>query len=251
MDRPTDGVVYGQPPSKLPDVPDIEGMFEAADVPKGDGSSLPHSLEWYAGAKDRQKVRDAETEELVLAREELRNEWTDMAAGGMQQWITNVEDLANLMEPQDINALLARTMAERPADTNELDKLKGIVDGAEARRAELREANSGIIERLRIVEEQIRLKQQQDQAEDEARKERERIAREKKARSEEALRKAQALMYGEDPEGEGESNDEDGDGEDEPAADAEGDSGAVPALRQGLNRELPPLADPPLPPPLQ
>lgn len=277
MDRPTHGQIYGQAPSKVPDVPDVNGMFEAADVPLGDGTNLPHSLEWYAGAADRQKVRDAEVDELVVDRNDLRNEWCNMAREGMADWITKVEELANLQEPQDINSLLARTVAERPDDAGEIEKLKRIVTEAERQRAQLREANAGIIERLRVVEYEIHEKQNADQAEEEVRQEKERLAKEHRARSEEALRKAQELMYGHDPDNAEEDEEGDAGDDNEPGAEAGpgplppiqspgpprspdvlGGSGApgrgptppAPSARSGLGRELPPIADPPPPPAL-
>jgi hypothetical protein len=271
MDRPLDGFIYGQPPSKLPDVPDVVGMLEAADVPLGDGGNLPHTLEWYAGAKERQAARNLEMETLVVSRNDLRNSWCDMAVEAMNTWIGNVEDLANLQEPQDINSLLARTVASRPYDTEEITKLKAIVTGAEARRAELREANASIIERLRTLEEKIHEKKHQDEVEEEARAEKERLRKEHKARSEEALRKAQSMMEGENDEG---GDAEEAEDEDEPADTTEVSGGPLPPLPSptlpsqspgtpgrgtppGIGtpgrrtQELPPLTDPPLPPTLQ
>lgn len=251
MDRPTDGWIYGQKPSKLPDVPDVDGMLEAADVPKGDGETLPHTLEWYAGAKDRQKARDAETMQREVEREALRNEWADLAAMGIQDWMTKVEDLANLQEPQDINGLLARTFAERPNDTVEIEKLKGIVSTAEVQRSQLRDASAAVIERLKLLEQQISDKNVQDQADEEVRKEKERLHKEHKARSEAALRRAQAIMQGEEVEDIDEEADEDEDPDSPRPLTAEATAGLPPPMRSGINRELPPIADPPPPPQLQ
>jgi hypothetical protein len=246
MDRPTDGWIFGQAPSKLPTVPDIAGQFEAADIPKGDGDTLPHSLEWYAGAKDRQKARDEETAQREIDRENLRNEWAGLAMEGLEAWAIRVEDLANLQEPQDINGLLARTVAERPSDTVEIEKLKGIVSGAESQRAQLREASAAVIERLKELEAQITAKNQQDQAEEEVRKEKVRAHREHMAACEEALHKAQAMMQGDHAEDEEEEEGSEGEGQD--STTAEGNVGRP--LRSGLAAELPPLANPPAPPPL-
>lgn len=271
VDRMHDGVIYGQPPSKLPDVPDIAGMFEAADIPKTDGSARPHSLEWYADAPNRQKKRDEETALLIIDRNDFRNEWCAEAKESMMTWIDKVESLANLQEPQDINELLARTVHQRASDTEEIQKLKSIMANAEEQRARLREENANVIERLRILDEKISEKNAADQAEEEERQEKERLIREYKAKSEEALRKAQQMMYGEEEDGAEEGTLSEGDAEEEvgggplpplksPSPSPEKSLlfpdlspdplAATPSARSGKGRELPPLSSPPPPPAL-
>jgi hypothetical protein len=274
MDRPLDGYVYGQEAAKLPTVPDVPGMLEAADIPLGDDSGgLPHSLEWYAGAKDRQKARDAESEELIHVRDALRNEWSDMACSELFGWISKIEAVANEPEPQDINALLARTVAERPYDKIEIDLLRSNVMIAEEERAKLREANSIVLERMRKLDTQVREQQEKENEEERIIKEQKRAAAEKKQRMEEALRKAQLAMFGRDPdEDEGDNDEIDEEAEVEgsgplpplsgllPPQAIDGTIGTpgrglslppTPPSRTGLARELPPLANTPVPPQLE
>merc|ERR1719446_1136736 len=108
-------------------------MFEAADIPTAEPGSLPHTLEWYAQAPERQKKREEEMEQRANDRNDLRNEWCNMAMENVMTWIEKVESIANLQEPQDINELLARTVHERPGDTEEIDKLKAIMANADAK----------------------------------------------------------------------------------------------------------------------
>jgi len=273
MDRPLDGFVYGQAPAKMPDLPNVVGMLEAADVPLGDGGDLPHTLEWYAGAKDRQKARDEEAEQLTVVRDKLRNEWCNLACEELLGWISKVEAVANEPEPQDVNALLARTVSERPNDKVEIDLLRHIVTTEEEGKAKLREANRVVLERMHQLDVEVRERQVKEDEDERIIVEEKRIATAKKKKSEEALRKAQMAMFGRDVEEEEDENDE----EHEEEAQIEGSGPlpplggpmptqgvegtietpgrgglpATPSARTGLARELPPLANTPIPPTLE
>lgn len=275
MDRPLDGFVYGQAPSKLPDVPDVPGMLEVADVPLGDGGDLPHTLEWYAGAKDRQKARDEETEQLIVVRDRLRNEWCDLACAELLGWVSKIDAVAKEPEPQDINALLARTVAERPNDKKEIDLIRGIVTTAEEGRAKLREANRVVLERVHKLHGEVRERQAKEDEDERVIAEEKRIAAEKKRKTEEALRRAQMALFGRDAEEEEEEGAHD-DGLEETQIESSGplpplrgpmpaqgtDSNmetpgrelllpATPSARTGMARELPPLENTPVPPTLE
>merc|ERR1719393_235516 len=49
--------------------------MEASNIPLTD--ELPHSLEWYAGAKDREAARQKEIDGLLDEKNELRIEWAE------------------------------------------------------------------------------------------------------------------------------------------------------------------------------
>jgi len=259
MDRWTDGQVYGQDPKhqKLPDVPDIESMMEVADVPLGDGPDvLPYSLEWYAGAKDRQLARDAEKEKLVVDRSQLRKTWSDLATTELSRWIDTIEEAAGSRENQEINILLARTVNERPYDTKEINLLKTAVDKAEQKRKVLREETKVILSTLRRVEDCVVAKEAHDAAEEQARLEKEKAEFERKAKAKAAVKKAQQMMYGG---GDDDSDEEPASPGGEPEAEAPTSGGQLPPLnlpsgspgqKTGMAAQLPPLDDPPVPPQL-
>merc|ERR1712232_1458111 len=110
-----EGFVYGQAPKSPSRVPDVDAMFQAAEIPVSDG--LPFTAEWYRGAKDRQIARDAQKKQFEIRKDQLRSQWASMVTTGLATWSRKVDAVAQ--EPQVIGGLgelLARCAHERPSD---------------------------------------------------------------------------------------------------------------------------------------
>merc|ERR1719487_939969 len=95
--------------------------MEASNIPLTD--ELPHSLEWYAGAKDRQAARDKEIDELLFTKNDLRVEWAETISASLQEASEKVAGIQAEKEPLDLASTLARALHERPRDKAECDRL--------------------------------------------------------------------------------------------------------------------------------
>jgi len=281
-----EGWVYGQK-LKDPEAPsDLEGMMEAAGVPDSlTNGTLPFSPEWYAGAKERQRLRDIEKEKLLFDKADARHEWAELMWTDLSTWGERLHFIVNQPEPlADLQALLARTRHERPDDVDRFKQLQVIATEAETRQWRVRKDLGSSSEALNELEAKIREKEAKEHAEELDRIEKKRIADKRKRKAERALRRNEALLRGEDPpplveDSEAENAEGDEDGADLPVSpasampspdfalkggsrpatglsvrsfDASPDhsvSPSPPLQRGGPGRELPPIQDPPVPPP--
>eukprot|EP00440_Ansanella_granifera_P053665 gb/GFBE01058178.1/.p1 GENE.gb/GFBE01058178.1/~~gb/GFBE01058178.1/.p1 ORF type:complete len:300 (+),score=53.88 gb/GFBE01058178.1/:1-900(+) len=203
VDRmPTEeGWIYGQKP-KEPEAPgDMEGLFEAAGVPdRLTNGQLPFSPEWYAGAKDRQKLRDIEKEKLLGTRAQVRTEWAELLWTDLSTWGERIDFVVNQPEPLgDLQALLARVKHERPDDMGRFNELQEIAAKAEKRQIVVRKELATATENIRGTEAKIREREAQDDLEEKDRIEKKRIADKRRRRAERALKRQEALLRGEDP----------------------------------------------------
>lgn len=258
-----EGYVYGKAPKPPREPPPIDDLLEAAGVPGPKEGGLPHSLEWYRGAKDRQIARDKEKEELLLRKNGFRKEWATLIWTNLEECSDKVDCM--IAAPQPVGALaelLARTAHERPGHVDRIGELKGRLAIALHEKDHLNGELSAIRDRLRIIEGSVRERDLEGDSEEEERLQLKREEEARKARAERILRRNEALLRGEElpetpREGE-ELNEPTGPGP-APAADTRPGPGlfsvgmpmppAPGAMRGGLARELPPIRDPPPPPP--
>eukprot|EP00929_Paragymnodinium_shiwhaense_P015938 TRINITY_DN124024_c0_g1_i1.p1 TRINITY_DN124024_c0_g1~~TRINITY_DN124024_c0_g1_i1.p1 ORF type:complete len:325 (-),score=103.17 TRINITY_DN124024_c0_g1_i1:101-1075(-) len=281
LDQPVDGVVYGQALAPENDhVPDVNGMMEAVGVPLTD--ELPHSLEWYAGAKDREAARQKEIDELLERKNDLRQYWAETVRASLMEAADKVAAIQAEPEPLDLAKTLARALHERPRDKAEAARLLALDKSIAGERDRLRVELAFIFDRITGLEVTVREKEAQDMAEEEERRAKVEAERKRKAKLERLLEKNAARLRGEDV--------RDSDSDEEAAAAQEGDAGAAaegdgeagqtssgkeptflkpasdlqpapdlqpaspvippPGQRGGLARELPPLRAPPPPPPI-
>jgi len=275
-----EGWVYGQK-LKEPEAPsDLEGMMEAAGVPDNlTNGTLPFSPEWYAGAKERQRLRDIEKEKLLFDKADCRHEWAELMWTDLSTWGDRIEFIVNQPEPlADLQALLARTRHERPDDVDRFNQLKAIATEAEIRQSRVRKDLSSSSEFLETLEAKIREKEAKEHAEELERIEKKRLADKRKRKAQRALARNEALLRGEDPpplveDSEAENADDEQDGDMSPVSpgdaspdfglkgsrpatglsvrsfDASPDHSPPPLQRGGPGRELPPIQDPPPVPP--
>lgn len=273
-----EGWVYGQKPKEPEAPPDVESLFEAAGVPdKLTNGQPPFSPEWYAGAKERQRVRDAEIEKIMSQRNDVRHQWAELMWTDLSVWRDRIDYTASLAEPlADLQALLARTKHERPDDVARFQEIQEIAAKAAIRQGQVRKHLVEAKEQMMDIEGKVRLKEEEDEAAEKDRLEKKRLAEKRRRRAERALKRNEALLRGEDPPPLVEDSEEEGfqpeddpkdlmqelieaspqgkrtrssRSEDSPAATSLANSLSPPPLqRGGLARELPPLQDPPLPP---
>lgn len=200
MDLPVDGLIYGRAPSPPPlDVPDVVGMFEAANIPGPKEGGLPFSLEWYAGAKDRAKAREKEKDRLLAQKAKLRTAWAEMIWDDMHFWGVKVDAVrAEPPTTSKLAELLARVMQERPDATNEIVAMRDELSRAAVERDRLCDELDTAREHLRDIETSLKEKEAEDVVEEEARIAREYAERARKAQAEEALKKNKAMMLGQE-----------------------------------------------------
>lgn len=273
----SDGYVYGhavkQPRSNPPDV---DAMFKAAGVPGPKEGGLPHSLEWYRGAKARQAARDVEKEELLAVKHECKQGWASILSASLEDCGYRADCI--MQEPQPLGLLaelLARTAHERPKAVDRISELRMRLVKADEEKVRLNRELLEAREACRSVEDDVRRKKVEADKEEEDRKQEVLDERERKRKADKALRRNEALIRGEEwnetdsdaSDGEQgqagnragkeeESEEEDGEGSPGLPADELRDifgTGEPPtpgAVRGGLLRELPPIVDPPPPPPL-
>lgn len=195
-----EGWIYGQKP-KEPEAPgDMEGMFEAAGVPDRLTSGvLPFSPEWYAGAKERQRLRDIEKEGLLGQRRGVGREWSELVWNDLRTWTERIDFIVSQPEPlADLQVLLARTKHERPDDHERFKALEEMSTKAETRQVIVR----GELDTTRAknvdLEAKIRAKEAEDDAEEADRIEKKRLADKRRRRAERALKRNEAMLRGED-----------------------------------------------------
>jgi len=255
-----DGFVYGKAPNPPQNPPDVAELMEAANIPAPSSTGLPHTLEWYRGAKDRKTARAKESQGLLVRKNELRKQWNALVLSSLGVIGEKVDSLA--AEPQpvgDLALLLARTAHERPEHQKTIAELQDRLDVAVKAKECLDSELSLARTQLSDVETLMRELDAQGDAEEEERLQKKREEEDKKARNERLLRRNEALLRGEEPENTPRQ------GEDVPAtpgarttAAADGFQGfASTSARSGSNSvaRLPPLrgrpplpASPPLPP---
>mmetsp|Transcript_57228 Transcript_57228/g.185344 ORF Transcript_57228/g.185344 Transcript_57228/m.185344 type:complete len:308 (+) Transcript_57228:74-997(+) len=276
MEMPLEeGYIYGREPKKPSPVPDIQAMFEAVGVPTCKLGELPHPKDWYAGAKERQRLRDIEMEELFGRKDELRRGWVDLVMDGLGSWGERVDVIRNSGGPTlGLAELLARAAHERPFDEERIDLLYAKSEQANLDQSRLRAELTNVREHITQNEDQISKKEVEDEATEEQRIEEKRLEAIKKAKVEKELARQAALLRGEewpedaeledqvaDPEpeeGKGAAAAAAGGGGGEPTSPlgptsarnkasflAEPSTSPSPELRGGLARQLPPLPSPP------
>mmetsp|Transcript_36624 Transcript_36624/g.98123 ORF Transcript_36624/g.98123 Transcript_36624/m.98123 type:complete len:290 (+) Transcript_36624:106-975(+) len=255
----TEGTVYGVAPQEPKEPPDLDLLFEGADLPGGRDNSLPFSLEWYAGAKERQRLRDEERERLDARRVQLRAGWTDLMDHDISDWIGRVNALASddgsaaMGALSGLAELVARAAQESPDDAERNEQLVQAFARSEAEddalNLELRATRGG----LQTCKEAIQQAEARAVADDEAKAEAKRVHEARRAKAEEELRRQEALLRGEDPDAVSVPTARP-DGSPLPplppaaagrVASAEGAGRRL--ARSGPATELPPLQDPPRP----
>uniref|UniRef100_A0A7S1Q383 Uncharacterized protein n=1 Tax=Alexandrium catenella TaxID=2925 RepID=A0A7S1Q383_ALECA len=276
----TDGFVYGhavkQPRSKPPNV---EAMFKAAGIPGPKEGGLPHSLEWYRGAKARQAARAKEKEELLVVKHGHKQSWASILSASLEDCSYRADCI--MKEPQPLGLLaelLARTAHERPQAVDRIEELRMRLLVADTEKERLNSALSNARDSLGVVEADVRRKRVEAEEEEEERLKELAIEKKHKAKAEKQLRRNEALLLGEewdesDSSGSEDENKDAAAGEEDSEEDDASPPGATPPLdvppanelrdifgtgepptpgatRGGLARELPPIPDPPPPPPL-
>jgi len=253
-----DGFVYGKAPKPPKEPPNVVELMEAADIPAPSSTGLPHTLEWYRGAKDRKVARAKESQSLLARKNELRKQWNTLVLSNLEVSGKKVDSVA--AEPQpvgDLALLLARTAHERPQHQKTIAELQNRLDAAVKAKESLDSELSHARTQLSDVETLMRELDAQGDAEEDERLRKKHDEEEKTARNERLLRRNEALLRGEELE------DTPRQGEDAPAnlavgtmAAADGFPGlASTSARSGSSSvtRLPPLRGrPPLPasPPL-
>jgi len=253
-----EGSVYGKAPKPPKDPPNVIELMEAADIPAPSSTGLPHTLEWYRGAKDRKIARAKESQGLLMRKNELRKQWNALILSNLETTGNKVDSVA--AEPQpvgDLALLLARTAHERPQHEQRIAELQDRLDVAVKNKESLDSELSLGRTQLSDVEALVRQLESQGDAEEEERWRKKREEDEKRAKNEKILRRNEALLRGEELE------DTPRQGEDAPATPGAGTMAAgdgFPGLASTSARSgsssagrLPPLRGrPPLPasPPL-
>mmetsp|Transcript_37766 Transcript_37766/g.108861 ORF Transcript_37766/g.108861 Transcript_37766/m.108861 type:complete len:304 (-) Transcript_37766:45-956(-) len=274
-----EGFVYGhavkQPRSKPPDV---EGMMKAAGIPGPKEGGLPHSLEWYRGAKERQAAREKEKEELLIVKNDYRKDWASIITDRLEDVGYRVDCI--MKEPQPLGVLaelLARTAHERPNAVDRIQELRTRLAVADQEKERLNLELANAREGLRTMEDSVRRKKVEGDEEEEERLRLAEEERQRKAKAEKQLRRNAALLRGEEwTESDSDASEDEGQAAAALAADGEdaGTPGPSPALevpptagsreifgsgqpptpgavRGGLAQQLPPITDPPPPPRLE
>jgi len=256
-----EGYVYGQTPKKPTPIPDIPALFESVGVPKGKLGDLPHTKEWYAGAKERQRLREIETEELYFRKDQLRTNWVDLVLDGLDVWGSKVTARLGERGPVvGLAELLARAAHERPSGEDRIEELLAKSKQAQADQARLRIELTDAREHIDQNEDQIRKREEEDVVTEQERLAEKQAEKERMARAEKQLARQAALLRGEELPEESEDGgeaaaadaEEEGAGADPeppvppsavPAASflSEPSSSPSPELRGGLARQLPPL----------
>mmetsp|Transcript_4505 Transcript_4505/g.10316 ORF Transcript_4505/g.10316 Transcript_4505/m.10316 type:complete len:291 (-) Transcript_4505:145-1017(-) len=260
-----DGFIYGRAPRPPAEPPNLPELFEAAGIPEGkEKGGLPHTLEWYRGAKDRQAARDKESDELLMKKNELRKQWNEEMWNTLGDMQAKVDAIFNEPQPRGALAeLLARVAHERPTYVEKVDVLRVRVEEAEREKVRLNGLMSSARNSLENIEVAIRQRHQEGDAEEVERLRVKEEERKKKAKQDRVLKRMQALLQGVElpptpPDGE-----EPEPAEAQPRAPSPGLLNSTPgdpfgtavppepgAVRGGLSRELPPIVDRPLPPSL-
>eukprot|EP00913_Durusdinium_trenchii_P031285 g29292.t1 len=195
-----EGWVYGQKPKEPEAPPDLDSLFEAAGVPDQLTSGQPpFSPEWYAGAKERQRLRDLEIEQLQGLRNDSRHHWAELVWTDLQMWQDRIDFTVALPEPlADLQALLARTKHERPDDVFGFEAIQTIADQAEVRQVQVREDLADAKQRMTDIEDKVRQQEAADEAAEKERLERKRLAEKRRRRAERVLKRNEALLRGEE-----------------------------------------------------
>lgn len=254
----TEGTVYGVAPQQPKDPPDLDLLFEGADLPGGRDNSLPFSLEWYAGAKERQRLRDEDRERLDTRRVQLRGVWTELMEQDISEWLGKVDALllddgsAAVGALGGLAELVARAAQETPDDVERNEQLVQALARSEAEDDLLNQELSTTRHGLQTVAGVIQQAEADAVADDEAKAEAKREQEARRARAEEELRRQEALLKGEDPDAVSESGARP-DGSPLPplppaaAGPAAAEGSPRRMARSGPATELPPLQDPPRP----
>ncbi|CAJ1346396.1 unnamed protein product [Effrenium voratum] len=181
--------------------PDLESLFEAAGVPdKLTNGQPPFSPEWYAGAKERQRLRDLEIEHLLSTRNDARHHWAELVWTDLEIWQDRIDFTVSLPEPlADLQALLARTKHERPDDVEGFRQIQDIAAKAEVRQLAVRADMSDAKQHMTEIEDKVRRREAQDEAAEKERLEIKRLAEKRRRRAERVLKRNEALLRGEDP----------------------------------------------------
>lgn len=201
-----EGTVYGVTPKEPTDPPDIDLLFEYADIPGGRDGGLPYSLEWYQGAKARQEARDKEKERLEERKLELRKNWVREMEDGLTSWIAKVDAVTAALDGEQaeislrgLAELVARASEEDPDNLEKNSMLQEALTLAEQEDAAITQklltSRDGLQKCYDFVEGDEREALEQDERQAAARRE----AEARKARAEEELRRQEAMLRGEDP----------------------------------------------------
>ncbi|CAE7239440.1 ADK2 [Symbiodinium sp. CCMP2592] len=235
-----EGWVYGQKPKDPEAPPDLESLFEAAGVPdKLTNGQPPFSPEWYAGAKERQRVRDAEIEKIMSQRNDVRHQWAELMWTDLSVWrdridytggedrpaVSTVDRFASCMIPaddvarfQEIQEIAAKALTQSQDCLTWHATCHGLCQ-AGVRQGQVRKhlveakeqmmdieaqtsPSSPSLRRLRLlllVQGKVRLKEEEDEAAEKDRLEKKRLAEKRRRRAERALKRNEALLLGEDP----------------------------------------------------
>lgn len=271
-----DGWVYGHKLQEPRPPGDMEAMFDVAGVPDRLTSGvLPFSPEWYAGAKERQRLRDIEREELLGKRRGVGREWSELIWTDLGTWTERINFLVEQPEPlADLQVLLARMKHERPDDVERFKRLEEVATKAENRQILVRGDLSNTLTKNVDLESKIRAKETEDDAAEAERIEQKRIQEKRRRRGERALKRNEALLRGEEPPPIIEDSDAEVEAPTESASlvsspmqtatacrpssgcglhsaggsPAASVSPSPPLQRGGMFRELPPIQDPTRPP---
>jgi len=173
-----EGWVYGQKPKEPEAPPDLESLFEAAGVPdRLTHGEPPFSPEWYAGAKERQRLRDLEIEKLQGLRNDTRHQWAELVWTDLEIWQERIDFTVSLPEPLgDLQALLARTRHERPDDIFGFKAIQEIAEKAEVRQVQVRADLADAKQRMTEIEDKIRKREAEDEIAEKERLEKKRLA---------------------------------------------------------------------------
>eukprot|EP00933_Yihiella_yeosuensis_P013043 TRINITY_DN12272_c0_g2_i2.p1 TRINITY_DN12272_c0_g2~~TRINITY_DN12272_c0_g2_i2.p1 ORF type:complete len:340 (+),score=73.05 TRINITY_DN12272_c0_g2_i2:60-1022(+) len=197
-----EGYIYGRQKQEPADPPDLPGLFDAANIPEKTGGieGLPHSPEWYAGAKDREKIRAAEFEKMLVQKASLRKDWADLVGDGLTTARDRLDMVMNLAEPlSDLKALVARTKHERPGDAGTFNSLHEVARLASIRQDKARQELRDIMDGMSTLEGEIKGKEAADAKAEEDRLEEKRLADKRRRKNERMLKRQEALVRGEDP----------------------------------------------------
>lgn len=235
-----EGTIYGQAPKEPSPIPDIQGIFDAAGIPKGKLGELPHSKEWYAGAKKRAKLREEEVEILYEKKGSLRRDWVNFVTAGLAVWDDRIHAMQKMRGPTGgLAEQLARAAHERPFDEERIAILNDKSDTAAANLERLTAELASVKASINESQVEILKKEALDAAQDETRNEEKLLAKEKKERADKELARQAALLRGE------ELDEDNANGaENQPDANlllSDIPKSPSPELRGGLGRQLPPL----------
>lgn len=269
-----EGWIYGAVPKKPVEFPDVIGLLEATGVPTNLDGQLPHTEEWYAGAKDRIKQREKETRALYDQVGALRQEWADIVLNELALWSERVVQMRS--EPGAYGKLqtqLARINHERPADVIRIQQLRDSLVESERVKEETEKQLVVVGDNIDRLQVEVKEKEAAEKVLHEAKMAFLREEKLRRKRNERLLRRAQAILAEKEPPPDSSDSDDvspvskksGGTGESSPVSSAafhfrpgsgvrsfgllEEPSPRTPK-RGGIARELPPIVDPPPPPQL-